>query len=498
MNREQLLERATKRTEQWDFIIIGGGATGAGIAVDAASRRFSVLLLERHDFSSGTSSRSTKLVHGGVRYLKQGHIPLVFEALRERSRLRRNAPHLVRDLPFVIPSYRWWETPYYGLGLSIYDLLAGGGNFGHARMISQRDAIRRVPTVRKQGLRGGIVYHDGQFDDSRLLIDLMQTAVNHGAVVLNYCPVIGLETNPGGRINGVHFRDQETNRDYQAAAQIVVNATGVFVDGIRQMAERNHTPLVAPSQGTHLVFDRRFLPGHSALMVPQTSDGRVMFAIPWLGHTLVGTTDVSVPSIESEPRATEQEIEFLLETAGRYLNPSPTRSDVLSVFTGIRPLVQQHPGMKTASLSREHVILEQPPGLLTITGGKWTTYRRMAEQLVDHAIKSASLPSRPCRTRSLRITNSAASLKHDDPPLHPQLYYTSADVVQAVRNEMARTVADVLARRTRALFLNARAAIDMAPTVAAIMAAEFGRDRNWQSDQVSPFVALADRYLISK
>ncbi len=492
MNRRDMLDRATSRREPWDLIVIGGGATGAGVALDAITRGYSVLLLERHDFGKGTSSRSTKLVHGGVRYLAQGQIHLVWEALHERGLLLKNAPHVVHDLPFVVPAYQWWEKPFYGLGLTAYDLLAGRQRIGRAKLLSKRDTLRRLPTLKAHGLRGGVVYHDGQFDDARLLIDLLRTAADHGAVILNYAPVTELVT-AAGRVNGVVARDEEAGREIRANARVVVNATGAFCDGVRRFADPAAAPLVSPSQGTHLVFARSLLPGDSALLVPKTPDGRVLFAIPWHGHTLVGTTDVPIPEASAEPRPTEQEIDFILDTAGRYLSLKPKRSDVLSAFAGIRPLVKATGVTRTATLSREHTINTDRPGLVTITGGKWTTYRAMAEDCVNVAAELAGLPRRPCVTPHRQIHRPDAGAAGES--LHPDLPYIAADVFRAVRTEMARTVEDVLARRTRAVFLNARAALAMAPRVAAVMAGEFGRDAAWQAEQIREFAEVARRYL---
>jgi glycerol-3-phosphate dehydrogenase len=498
MNRADLLARARDRAH-WDLVVIGGGATGAGVTVDAAARGYSVLLAERGDFGSGTSSRSTKLVHGGVRYLRQGHVQLVLEALQERGRLRRNAPHIVHDLAFVLPCYRWWEKPFYGSGLTAYDLLAGRWRFGRSKSVSAREVQRRLPTIRTAGLRGGIVYHDGQFDDARLLIHLIRTAVDRGAVVLNYAPVVRLLHGPGGAVTGVVILDAEGGSEWEATARVVVNAAGPFCDEVRRLADPNAAPIVAPSQGSHVVLDRSFLPGDSALLVPQTPDGRVLFAIPWHGHTLVGTTDIEVPSAPIEPRATDHEIDFILETAGRYLARRPERSDVLSTFAGIRPLVRAGGG-STAALARDHIIRVDMPCLVTITGGKWTTYRRMAEDCVNRAAALAGLPRRVCPTRELpihgwdpdagRFGNLAVygsdapairALVEADPTLgerlHPALPYIGAEVVWAVRQELARTVEDVLARRTRAAFLNAAAANEMAPKVAALLSRELGLTR---------------------
>ncbi len=514
LNRAAMKEQVAARREPWDVIVIGGGATGAGVAVDAATRGYSVLLLEQHDFGKGTSSRSTKLVHGGVRYLEQGDIGLVTEALRERGRLLRNAPHLVRVQPFVVPTYRWWEAPFYGTGLKLYDLLAWGDRFGPSRYLPRREVLRRIPAVQAEGLRGGILYHDGQFDDARLLINLIQTAAEAGAAVLNYARVIGL-TKHAGKVLGVVARDEETSEEFEATGRVVVNATGAFCDAVRQMADGATQPMVTPSQGTHLVFDRSFLPCDTAIMVPKTPDGRVLFAIPWHGHTLVGTTDVAIPHAGLEPRATEGEIDFILETAGRYLAKPPTRADVRSVFVGVRPLVKADGAANTAALSRDHTLRVDRTGLVTITGGKWTTYRNMAEDCVDLAARQAGLPPRLCVTGTLRVHGyreaadptdrlaiygaDAEAIRELQRPqlLHPALPYTEAEVVWAARYEMARTVEDVLARRTRALFLNATAAPAAAPRVAELLAGEQGRDTAWQAAQVRAFVELAGGYGLS-
>jgi glycerol-3-phosphate dehydrogenase len=493
MNRPDMMERALARRETWDVVVIGGGATGAGVALDAATRGYSVLLLERHDFGKGTSSRSTKLVHGGVRYLAQGNVALVREALYERGLLLKNAPHVVHDLAFVVPAYRWWDKPFYGLGMTVYDLLAGRQRIGRAKVLSRRDALRRVPTLQPHGLRGGVVYHDGQFDDARLLIDILVTAADHGAAVLNYAPVTELVIE-GGRVTGVVARDDESGREIRAAGRVVINATGAFCDGVRHLADPAAPALVSPSQGSHVVLDRTFLPGDAALLVPKTPDGRVLFAIPWLGHTLVGTTDVPIPAVSAEPRPTGQEIDFILDTAGRYLAKPPTRADVLSTWAGVRPLVKATGVTRTATLSREHTIHTDRPGMVTITGGKWTTYRAMAEGCVDVAAELGGLPRRPCVTADRPIRGPAASGPGER--LHPALPYTTANVAAAVRTEMARTVEDVLARRTRALILNAGAAVDMAPRVASLLAAEFRHDGAWVDGQVSAFAEVARGYVL--
>jgi glycerol-3-phosphate dehydrogenase len=514
-----MYRRFRARPERWDMIVIGGGATGVGVAIDAATRGYEVLLLEQSDFGKGTSSRSTKLVHGGVRYLEQGNLSLVMEALKERGLLLQNAPHLVRNLGFVVPNYDWWEAPFYGIGLKLYNLLAGKYGFGASRILSREETLERLPTIKTEGLRGGVIYFDGQFDDSRLLVNLAATAFEQGATLLNYAPVTGLTRDGEGFVDGVRFRDAETGEEFEARAPVVINATGPFADAVRRMADAAVEPMIAPSQGIHLVFDGSFLAGDSAIMVPHTSDGRVMFAIPWHGHTVVGTTDTPIPEATLEPAAQEQEVEFVLQTASLYLEKRPSRDDVLSVFAGIRPLVRAGESGNTAALSRDHTIRIENSGMVTICGGKWTTYRHMAEDCVNLAATLARLPEQPCVTSHLNIHgfHSAAGkfgrlsvygsdapavleIEESDPalaqPLHPALPYTGAEVVWAARYEMARTLEDVLARRTRALFLNARAALSMAPRAAAVLAAELGCDAAWQARQVEEFARTAANYTL--
>lgn len=518
MNRAEQIERLKAHSGPWDLLVIGGGATGVGCALDAAARGFQVALIEQHDFGKGTSSRSTKLVHGGVRYLEQGNVALVMEALKERGILRENAPHLVGDLAFVVPNYEWWEAPFYGVGLRLYDLLAGKYGFGASKNLSKEETLARLPTLKQEGLRGGVVYYDGQFDDSRLLVHLAMTATEQGAAMVNYCSARSLLKTADGMVRGAAVRDEETGSTFEIEARVVINATGCFSDGVRRMADESVAPMVAPSQGIHLVFDASFLKGDSAIMVPHTSDGRVMFAIPWHGHTLVGTTDTAISEVSLEPVPMDQEIQFILETSALYLDKPPSRADILSSWAGIRPLVKAAGGGSTASLSRDHSIHIDPSGLLTIAGGKWTTYRHMAEDCVDQAIVLAGLDDRPCVTRRLRIHgyhHYASKFGHlqvygsDAIPiqemarnhpergarLHPALPYLESEVIWAARWEMARTVEDILARRTRALLLNARAALEMAPRVAELLAGELGLDGNWQSAQVAGFTSMAKKYL---
>jgi glycerol-3-phosphate dehydrogenase len=514
-----MYRRLRAHSGSWDLIVIGGGATGVGVAIDGASRGYDVLLLEQSDFGKGTSSRSTKLVHGGVRYLEQGNVALVMEALRERGLLLRNAPHLVRNLGFVVPSYDWWEAPFYGVGLKLYNLLAGKYGFGASQILSREETLERLPTINTDGLRGGVIYFDGQFDDSRLLINLAATASEQGAVLLNYARVTGFGKDGEGFVDRVSVRDMEDGQEFEAAAKVVINATGPFTDQTRLLADHSARPMIAPSQGIHLVLDGSFLAGDSAIMIPHTSDGRVMFAIPWHGHTLIGTTDTPVPEATLEPVAQEREVEFLLQTASHYLSKKPTRGDVTSVFAGIRPLVRAGDSTNTAALSRSHTICVENSGMLTVCGGKWTTYRNMAEDCVNHAATLGRLPEHPCVTDHLNIHGFHAgaagfghfadygsdvaalqALMETDPSLterlHDALPCRAVQVVWAVREEMARTVEDVLARRTRALFLNARAAIAMAPRVAALMARELGQDSRWEASQVQAFQQTAAGFLL--
>lgn len=513
MNRDQMLSLARDAERTWDVAVIGGGATGLGVAVDAASRGYDVVLFEQADLGSGTSSRSTKLVHGGVRYLQQGNIALVTEALKERGILHRNAPHLVHDLAFIVPSYEWWESPFYGIGLRVYDLLAGRYGFGKSRYLSEDEVAEAIPSIQREGLRGGTLYYDGQFDDARLAVNLAQTAVAQGAVVVNYVSVVGLEKDGDGVIRALRARDEESGEEWNAKARVVINATGPFTDGVRRLDDPDAEPIIAPSQGVHIVLDRSFLPGDSAIMVPHTSDGRVMFAIPWHDVAVVGTTDTPIDTIELEPKPFDEEIQFILDTANLYLSHPATRADVLSVFAGIRPLVKAGSGGDTAALSREHTILVDPvSGLLTIAGGKWTTYRRMACDVVEQAILIGELEPRDCVTEHLPIHGSHAHAERferlayygsdavgvrslgRDTPVHPALPLTEGEVIWACRNEMARTIDDVLARRSRCLLFDAAAAIEAAEPVAALMAAELGCDDEWAGRQVEVFRAIARRY----
>jgi glycerol-3-phosphate dehydrogenase len=518
--RAALLQRLAEPI-LYDLAVIGGGATGLGVALDAATRGLRVLLLESHDFAKGTSSRATKLVHGGVRYLGQGNIALVREALHERSTLLRNAPHLAQPLPFLMPAYQWWELPFYGTGLKLYDLLAGQDGLGSTEFLSRAEALELLPTAQPLGLKGGIKYWDGQFDDARLALALARTAAAHGALMVNYCAATGL-LREAGKLVGLNCEDQETGQILPVRASCIVNATGVWVDELRQMdgqaSGRPVQPMVAPSQGVHLVVDRKFFPGDHALLVPKTADGRVLFAVPWLGQVILGTTDTPRHDLAREPEAFDEEIDFILTESARYLVRAPTRADVKSVWVGLRPLVkpQNEDGDSTKGLSREHTVLVSRSGLVTVTGGKWTTYRAMAEDVLDKCVQSQLLRGIAASTTAeLPLVGAGKRGAHQHPVSAPPGLHgygsEQADVLAlpgaqrqlgaglseamvrfAARFEYARTVEDVLARRSRLLFLDARRAQELAPTVAHILQEETGKD-----PQLEAFEQLAERYLLS-
>jgi len=522
MNRDEMLQALTDKSTRWDILIIGGGATGLGCAVDAATRGYRTALVEQSDFAKGTSSRSTKLIHGGVRYLQQGNLKLVRESLRERGLLMRNAPHLVNRLGFIVPNYKWWEGIFYGVGLRIYDRLAGNLSLGRSEHLSCAELLQHAPTLEPHGLRGGVRYYDGQFDDARLAISLAHTAAGAGAVVSNYMQVTSL-LKRNEQICGAMVHDLETNRQHELAARAVINATGVFTDSIRRLDAPGETKLIVPSQGAHIVLEKSFLPGDSAIMVPKTDDGRVLFAIPWHDRVVIGTTDTPKSQPELEPHPLREEIDFLLAHAARYLTKDPQPENVLCTFAGLRPLVKSGQTKNTALVPRDHTVLVSKSGLVTVTGGKWTTYRRMAEDTVDQAALMARLAWRASTTSNLRLhgwmeTGEEPSTGKEWPPrsygsdasalrqivkedpalnemLHPRLPYRGAEVVWAVRHEMARTVEDVLARRTRALFLDARASMEAAPKVAGLMAKELGREQQWQAQQVAAYREVAGAYV---
>ena len=517
MNRKEQLERISIDSK-YDIIIIGGGATGLGCAVDAASRGYKTLLLEKYDFAKGTSSRATKLVHGGVRYLAQGNIRLVREALLERGRLLQNAPHVCHTLPFVVPSYKWWQKWYYGIGLWVYEFLSGKLSLGKTKLLSKPTALVHLPDLSIDELTGGVLYFDGQFDDSRLAVNLAQTAIEQGATVINYCGVTGF-SKKNNMIAGVTAMDEISGQSFEISAKVVINATGVFADELLQLAEGHSEKTIAPSQGIHLVVGKHFFKGNTAMMIPKTDDGRVLFVIPWHDQLLLGTTDTPVENISTEPTPLQEEIDFIITHFNRYTASKITNEDVKSVFVGLRPLAKQGNEKKTAVMPRDHVVKVLPSGLIHVTGGKWTTYRSMAEHAIDKAIQSAGLAISSCKTKHLKIHGWSANKSNtslsiygvdeaaiqlmitEDPTLsekiHPLYSYTKAEVHWVVAHEMAITIEDILARRTRLLFLDARAAIEAAPLVATILASVTGKDAQWEREQVDKFNKLAKNYFLN-
>lgn len=517
MNRKKNLKKVRQRTKPWDILIIGGGASGLGAALDAASRGYKTLLLEKHDFAKGTSSRSTKLVHGGVRYLQNGDISLVIEALKERGIMRKNAPHLVQDLSFVIPSYDWWNSPFYGLGLKVYDMMAGKLGLGPSTLLGREETLEMIPNVKKEGLRGGVIYHDGQFDDSRMAISLGHTAENHGGVLLNYMEVTGL-LKEEELITGVEATDRISGKSYSIPAKVVINATGVFSDQIIQQDQPDAKAMIRPSQGVHLVLDKTFLAGEHAIMVPQTSDGRVLFAVPWHDYVVLGTTDTPIDETLDEPIALEEEVEFILANASDYMTRKPTRADVKSIFAGLRPLAaSQDDSESTKEVSRHHKITVSTSGLLSILGGKWTTYRKIAEDAINTAMTVGGLPERVCNTELLPIHGFDYNSDWNDPmhvygteaekirDLNPETadqslssrFFITPNIIQwAVEEEMALTIEDLLARRTRCLFLDAQEALDIAPQVAEQMQHILEKDDAWKNEQLLAFKTVAKNYIL--
>ena len=515
-----MLNKIKTSTDNFDFIVIGGGATGIGVALEASARGYSVVLLEKSDFTKSTSSKSTKLVHGGVRYLAQGDVGLVREAVVERGLLTQNAPHLVKNQSFIIPTHGLFDEVQYTVGLTMYDLLAGKLSLGRSKRISKNKTLQRISTINPSKISAGVEYHDGQFDDTRLAINTLQSAVALGAIVVNYCTVNGLLKDQEGKITGVQFIDEESGKQYEIKGKQVVNATGVFADDVLMMDSPNAKKTIAPSQGVHLVLDKSFLPGNDAIMIPKTDDGRVLFLVPWHGRVVVGTTDTPIKKESLEPIALEEEIQFILATAARYLTKAPKRSDVLSVFAGLRPLAASNgEGKKTKEISRSHKIVQSNSGLLTMIGGKWTTYRKMGEDLVDATEKKNGWTKTSTKTKHLKIHGYKENVDHSNP-----LYYYGSDeekilnlaqingnkklisnslqvieaqVIWAVEEEMCRTVEDFLARRTRCQLLDARESIKMAPQVAEIMANQLGKDDVWKKQQVDEYVNVTMNYILN-
>ena len=502
----------------WDIIVIGGGATGLGVALDGASRGYKTLLLEQADFAKGTSSRSTKLVHGGVRYLAQGDMVLVMEALYERGLMLKNAPHLTSNQEFVIPIYNSWDAFVYTVGLKFYDLLSGRLSIGKSYFINRKNTLIRLPQLNPKGLVGGVVYHDGQFDDSRMVMALAQACAEKGSIVLNYFKVTALLKDNNSKINGVKAREIVSGEEFDLKAKVVINATGVFADEISRMDNAESKPTIRPSRGVHIVLDKSFLQSESAILIPKTDDGRVLFAIPWHDVVVVGTTDRPLEIISLEPVAQESEIDFILQTAAKYLMKPPRREDILCVFAGLRPLAANpNNPVSTKEVSRRHKITLAPSGLLSVIGGKWTTYRRMAEETINKAIDAGFLEKRNCVTSELKLATLAtgnsldrlhvygdrffeiSQLISDNSglgiPIDHRFPYTRAEIMWICRNEMPLMIEDMLARRTRALFLNARASSEIAAEVASVMAEELGHDLKWQKEQIESYNQLVKNYI---
>lgn len=494
MDRSSIIRMLAQRSSPWDVLVIGGGATGLGTALDAASRGLSTVLVERGDFASGTSSRSTKLVHGGVRYLRQGHFPLVMEALRERGRLLANAPQLVRPLAFTIPVRSVWEKAFYGVGLKLYEGLAGAYSLGPSELVSRQEMVDTFPGLATNSLRGGVRYWDAQFDDARLALALARTLVQQGGAPLNYCEVVGL-IEERGRIVGAQARDVESGEALSLRARVVINAAGVWGDSVRRFENPAASSTLLLSQGSHIVVDRDFMPGHQALMVPRTDDGRVLFVIPWMGRCLVGTTDTPVEAASFTPKPLESELAFLMREAGRWLQRPLRREDIRSAFAGLRPLVRPNTAGSTASASREHRIDVSPKGMISVMGGKWTTYRHMAEEVMEIGCDLGGWKGRRSETVQMPLSPEPSGSGVESERLDPRLALTASDVECAVRHEMACTLEDVLARRSRGLFLDARATLEIAPRVCQIMRGALGRSEVWEHEQLSRFSKIAAHYL---
>lgn len=519
MNREKMLKEVEKADSIYDIIIIGGGATGIGIAFEASARGYKTVLLEKSDLAKSTSSKSTKLLHGGVRYLAQGDIALVREACVERGRLLRNAPHLTNNQAFIIPAFGWFDELKFTIGLMLYDILAGGYGIGKSSRISKKRVLERVPAISPRKVTAGIIYHDGQFDDSRMAVNVAQSAVKQGAHILNYIEVKGVMKSTAGMVSGVLVQDMESGKQFNISGRAVVNATGVFADDILQIDKPGLSKTIKPSQGVHVILDKSFFPGNYALMIPKTDDGRVLFAVPWHNKLVVGTTDTPIDKASLEPVPLKEEIDFILTTAGKYLIKAPQISDILSVFAGLRPLaVPQNGSAKTKEISRSHKIIVSESHLFTMVGGKWTTFRRMAQDMIDKVERVKNWPKTKSYTKDIKIHGYTADVDHLDPMyvygsdkekilelsklepgmdlvLSDSLNLIKAQVVWAVREEMARNIEDVLARRTRCLFLDARETIKIAPAVASIISKELGKDHEWEKNQVSEFIKVAGTYL---
>lgn len=518
-NRDEIIQEATS-AGGFDVVVVGGGASGIGAALEASLRGFKTLLLEKHDFTKGTSSKSTKLIHGGVRYLAQGDIKMVREALKERGYLVKNAPHLVHDQPFIIPAYKWWEGIFYTTGLTLYDILAGKYSLGRSKFLGREKVIRKLPGLSGKGLRGGILYHDGQFDDSRLAMDMLHEFFRNGGLALNYFEVYDILKNDGDRITGVRAKNVTNDQSFEFKAKTVINATGVWADDVMQMDDPGHKKMIRPSQGIHIVISKNFMKGDHALMIPKTSDGRVLFAVPWHDHLVVGTTDTPVDSIDDEPVPLEDEVRFILDTASGYLIKKVERSDVLSVFTGLRPLAAPTGDRtETREISRNHKVLVSKSKLITVVGGKWTTYRKMGQDMIDAAIKQKLLPQRASRTKNYKLSESTgidvkdqfaiygrnameirkmiANNRELNASICEELPYSRAEIEWLCRNEMVVHLEDLMARRTRALLLNAKAAYNAAEKVARDIAPLLNWDKKKVEEEVLSFREMAKKYILN-
>ena len=517
MNRNLNIKKLSNKETHWDIIIIGGGASGLGAAVDSASRGFKTLLVEKNDFSKGTSSRSTKLVHGGVRYMQNGDISLVIEALKERGILKKNAPHLVKNMSFVIPSYNWWSNPFYGIGLKIYDMMAGKLGLGKSTLLSKEETIKLIPNVKKKDLVGGIIYHDGQFDDSRMAISLAITAEKNGATLLNYFEVKNL-TKTNNIIDGIIVKDKITNKVYEIKGKVVINATGVFSDEIMKMDYPQKKKMIKPSQGVHLVLDKKFLNSHHAILIPHTSDGRVLFAVPWNNYAILGTTDTPLNEIKDEPVPLKEEIKFILKNAQTFMKKKPSFKDIKSVFAGLRPLAAESNQKNTQEIYRHHKISVSESGLLSILGGKWTTYRKIAEDAINTAISIGGFNERKCITENLQIHGYQENTNWKDPlhvygsdanfikeikmdkgniSLSEKFHITPNQIIWSLKNEMAIKLEDILARRTRCLFLDAKETIKVAPKVLRIMKVFLKKNIDWEKKEFSNFIEISKNYIFS-
>ncbi len=490
MNRSSNI-KLLNNNKKFDFIVIGGGASGLGCALDASSRGYSVVLLEKFDFCKGTSSRSTKLIHGGVRYLEKGQISLVYEALKERDVLINNAPHLVNQVGFLIPVYNYFLKFYYFFGLKIYDFISGNLSFDKSRTVSRESAIKLVPNVEKEKLKGGVVYFDGQFDDSRLGIDIALTSENNNAVLINYMSVESL-IKENGKIKGVIAHDSVNNNNFSINSDNIINATGVFSRSVMELDSKKLKTVIRPSQGVHLVVDKCFLNGNFGILVPKTSDGRVLFAVPWQDHVIIGTTDTVVDNPSFNPESTQEEINFILENIKNYLEVYPLKEDIKSVFVGLRPLVANNSSSKSKDLSRKHKIIVSESGMVSIIGGKWTTYRRMAENVIDLTLKKTKLPFVNSKTSDLKIKNGLSDIDFSKKSLSDDFFLSKEMIIHYVNNEMALNLDDIMSRRSRCLFLNIKESIRIAPMVVEIMSNELSKDKEWINEQLKSFYKLTN------